>query len=275
VDLGRSRTPALTLVALAVFAAPAGAATVSVDDSTLRVLAAPGELNQLTVRGASVKDTGAPLVAAAGCAPSPGGATCAASDGAFVGAGDGDDAVDVRNGTSDSVWCGRGRDSVAADVLDFLDLRCERVDYGPAGSVGRVKRRSGGGGLVEIPGQTWARVDRRVLPDVLYLVRRYHVRIDEGYGTIRSASTRLGWLSTSSRARVAAGPPWGGSPAGRSRARTTRARRSGGLAGTATSTTETRRSAGRDSAVRRTCTSRGRTRPPRRVTSHARSAPFV
>jgi hypothetical protein len=184
VDLGRSRAPALTLLALAAFAAPAGAATVSVDDSTLRVLAAPGELNQLTVRGASVTDTGAPLVAAAGCAPSPGGATCAASDGAFVGAGDGDDAVDVRNGTSDSVWCGRGRDSVAADVLDFLDLRCERVDYGPAGSVGRVKRRSGGGGLVEIPGQTWARVDRRVLPDVLYLVRRYHVRIDEGYGTI-------------------------------------------------------------------------------------------
>ena len=67
---------------------------------------------------------------------------------------------------------------MTADVLDFLDLRCERVDYGPR-RLGRPReapqrRRS----LVEIPGQTWARVDRRVLPDVLYLVRRYHVRID-------------------------------------------------------------------------------------------------
>src|SRR6185436_19878980 len=108
--------------------------------------------------GSAVADAGAPLAAGPGCAPSPGGATCAAADGAFVDAGDGDDAVDVRNGTSDSVWCGRGRDSVADDVLDFLDLRCERVDYGPAGSVGGVRRRRGGGRLVEIPGQTWARV---------------------------------------------------------------------------------------------------------------------
>jgi hypothetical protein len=28
------------------------------------------------------------------------------------------------------------------------------------------------------------RVDRRILPDVLYLVRRYHVRITEGFGTV-------------------------------------------------------------------------------------------
>jgi len=37
---------------------------------------------------------------------------------------------------------------------------------------------------VPVPGQTWARLDRRLLPDVLYLIRRYHVRITEGYGTV-------------------------------------------------------------------------------------------
>ena len=44
--------------------------------------------------------------------------------------------------------------------------------------------RTGGGRFVPVPGQTWARVDRRILPNVLYLIRRYHVRVTEGYGTI-------------------------------------------------------------------------------------------
>jgi hypothetical protein len=184
VDLGRSRAPALTLLALAAFAAPVHAATVSADGSTLQVLAAAGELNRLAIHGLTVTDAGAPLIAGSGCAPAPGGATCAATTGAFVDAGDGDDVVDVANGTSDSVWCGRGRDSVTADVLDFLDLGCEQVDYGPAGTVGRLAWRTGGGRWVEVPGQTWARVDRRILADVIYLVSRYHVRIEEGYGTI-------------------------------------------------------------------------------------------
>ena len=57
-----------------------------------------------------------------------------------------------------------------------------------------------------IPGQTWARVDRRILRDVLYLVRRYHVRIGDGYGstaTSCSASTRSASPWTSGRARAA------------------------------------------------------------------------
>jgi hypothetical protein len=184
VDLGRSRAPALTLLAFAALAGPAGAATVSVEGSVLDVLAAPGEANQLTIDGSTVTDLGSPVTAGPGCAPAPDGATCLPADGAFVDAGDGDDAVDVQNGSSDSVWCGRGRDSVRAEVIDFLDLGCEEVDYGPPGTVGRLAWRTGGGRWVEIPGQTWGRVDRRILPDVLYFIRRYRVQIQEGYGTI-------------------------------------------------------------------------------------------
>jgi hypothetical protein len=189
VDLGRSRASALTALAFAALAAPASATTVSTDGSILDVLAAPGEANQLTVRSPTVTDTGAAVVSGPGCAPAPQGAVCLPTAGAFVDAGDGGDAIDVRNGVSDSVWCGRGRDSVVADpptaaAADFLDLGCERVDYGPAGSVGRIRWRTGGGRLVEVPGQTWARLDRRILPDVLFFIRRYHVQIWEGFGTV-------------------------------------------------------------------------------------------
>ena len=45
-------------------------------------------------------------------------------------------------------------------------------------------RVTGGGRFVPLPGQTWVRVDRRILADVLYLVRRYHVRVTEGFGTV-------------------------------------------------------------------------------------------
>jgi hypothetical protein len=208
--------------------APAHAATVSIEGFTLRVVAPPGEVNQLTIAAEepvsagepaaslTATDTATALTPGPGCAPSEAGVTCvtpenpsidvSASDGndtvtidaaepAFVDGGAGDDAVHVRNGTGDSVWCGRGRDSVVADLppagasaeagaADFLDLGCEQVDYGSPGTVGRVSWRTGGGRWVEIPGQTWARVDRRILPDVLYLIRRYHVQIWEGYGTI-------------------------------------------------------------------------------------------
>ena len=71
-----------------------------------------------------------------------------------------------------------------AEVLDQLDFACERVDYGPPGSAGRLRPITGGGRFVPIPGQSWARVDRRILPDVLYLIRRYHVQVGDGYATI-------------------------------------------------------------------------------------------
>jgi hypothetical protein len=204
-------------------ASPAMASTVSVDGDFVRVVSQPGEANQLAVTPGTptplgtlsfaVMDTGAPLAAGAGCSQGDAGVTCVtpanpaievlagdgddsvtitASVGAFVDGGPGDDLIQIRNGASDSAWCGRGRDSVVAEVPDFLDLGCERVDYGPPGSVGggapgsvgRIRALTGGGRWVPVPGQTWARVDRRILPDVLYLVRRYKVRIPEGYGTI-------------------------------------------------------------------------------------------
>ena len=174
----------MSLLLLAVLSAPTQAATVSVESSTLDVRAAPGEQNQLTIGASTVTDLTAPLIAGVGCAATPTGVACVPTTGAFVDAGDGDDTLNVRNATSDSVWCGRGHDTVTAEVGDFLDLGCERVDYGPPGTVGRLTRLTGGGRLVEIPGQSWARIDRRILPDVLYLIRRYHVQIWEGFGTI-------------------------------------------------------------------------------------------
>jgi hypothetical protein len=102
----------------------------------------------------------------------------------FADGGDGDDSIEVRDTLSDSAWCGAGHDSVLAETLDALDLACERVDYGPPGQVGRRMPVTGGGRWVPIPGQTWARVDRRILADVLYLVRRHRVRITEGFATV-------------------------------------------------------------------------------------------
>ena len=98
-----------------------------------------------------------------------------------VDGGSGNDRLEVRDKKADSVLCGSGRDIARAEVLDSLDFACERVDYGPAGRIGRLRALTGGGRFVRIPGQTWARVDRRILPDVLYLVRRYKVRVGDGY----------------------------------------------------------------------------------------------
>jgi hypothetical protein len=216
---------------------------VSVEGDVVRVVAAPGEANVLTLaagltEGSTiVSDAGAPLVAGPGCAMgADGSASCSAAvDGGqlagidvdagdfddsvnvsasvpatllggegddritggdgddtllgaggadFADGGTGDDSIEVSDGVSDSAWCGRGFDSVRAETLDALDLGCESVDYGPPGRVGRVMRMTGGGRFVPLPGQTWVRVDRRILADVLYLVRRYHVRITEGLGTV-------------------------------------------------------------------------------------------
>jgi Ca2+-binding RTX toxin-like protein len=95
--------------------------------------------------------------------------------------GPGPDSIVLRDRFSDLAWCGSGRDNVRAEVLDQLDYACERVDYGPPGNVGRLRPIRGGGRFVVIPGMPWAKVDRRILPDVLYLVRRYHVRVGDGY----------------------------------------------------------------------------------------------
>jgi RTX calcium-binding nonapeptide repeat (4 copies) len=95
--------------------------------------------------------------------------------------GNGADSIVLRDSLTDTATCGAGRDSVRAEVLDQLDFACERVDYGPAGRIGRLRPIIGGGRFVPIPGQSWALVDRRILANVLYLIRRYHVRVGDGY----------------------------------------------------------------------------------------------
>lgn len=101
------------------------------------------------------------------------------SDSADGGAGA--DSIVLLDKLTDTAWCGTGRDSVRAEVLDQLDFACERVDYGPPGKAGRLRSIKGGGRFVPIPGMPWARLDRRLLPDLLYLVKRYHVRVGDGY----------------------------------------------------------------------------------------------
>jgi len=262
--------PALTLACLLAAAAPAKAATVTVENGTLRVIAAPGQANTITIAPAgapappgtlTVTDGLAPPVSATGASsvyadvgdgddtlylsaslpavligglgndtltvvPDPfaivpalapavtldggeGDDFLTAAEGAdtllgwegndTLAGGDGDDTLDAAGGSdtadggagadsivlldklTDTAWCGTGRDRVRAEVLDQLDFACERVDYGPPGRVGRLRSLRGGGRFVRIPGMPWARLDRRLIPDLLYLVKRYHVRVGDGY----------------------------------------------------------------------------------------------
>ena len=262
--------PALTLACLLAAAAPAKAATVTVENGTLRVIAAPGQANTITIAPAgapappgtlTVTDGLAPPVSATGASsvyadvgdgddtlylsaslpavligglgndtltvvPDPfaivpalapavtldggeGDNVLTAAEGAdtllgwegndTLAGGDGDDTLDAAGGSdtadggagadsivlldklADTAWCGTGRDKVRAEVLDQLDFACERVDYGPPGRVGRLRSLRGGGRFVRIPGMPWARLDRRLIPDLLYLVKRYHVRVGDGY----------------------------------------------------------------------------------------------
>jgi RTX calcium-binding nonapeptide repeat (4 copies) len=250
------RAFAAALAASALLCAPAQAATVSVEGGSLRVSAAAGEQNALSVwqsdlGGVGVSDRKVPLTAGAGCVvtpTSPNDATClalGATPTLELDAGDGDDSVELsaplaatlkggegadrlnggpgadrleggpgddqltggdgddrldgdrgsdradagagddsilaRDRKVDTALCGDGRDRVRAEVLDSLDMACERVDYGPAGDIGRLRPVSGGGRFVPIPGQPGASIDRRLLPDVLQLIRRYRVRVIAGY----------------------------------------------------------------------------------------------
>ena len=108
----------------------------------------------------------------------------------YAEAGAGDDYVLMRDRRVDSVLCGPGRDSVRAEVLDTLEFSCEAVDYGPPGRVGKLRLKVGGGRFVPIPGQRGARVDRRILPGVLYMIRRYRVSIGDGFSMSRNHTPR-------------------------------------------------------------------------------------
>jgi hemolysin type calcium-binding protein len=208
---------------LLLFAAPAHAGTAELSAGALRIEAAPGEANAITVSdaptGPVVSDAGAPLALAPGCCAGATSIEVDLGDGDdfltldtalparvsggegddFIQGGSGDDRIDggtgadtaygdagddsivLRDDVTDTASCGPGRDSVRAEVLDQLDFACERVDYGPPGHVGLLRTITGGGRFVPIPGEAWAKVDRRIVRDVLYLIGRYHVRVGAGY----------------------------------------------------------------------------------------------
>ncbi len=213
--MGRRRALALSAVGAALALAlpsPAGAATVSRSGSDLLVDASAGETNLLSVAEApaphlpgslAIRDGGGSPLRSPDCpamsdgslvcpAPAGGGLdvelgdrddrlTVAAQVTASASGGDGDDTLDLRDAVSGGAWCGPGRDTVRADVLDSVEFSCEAVDYGPPGGTGRVRARRGGGRFVAIPAQPWATIDRRLVANVQYLVRRYRVRITEAY----------------------------------------------------------------------------------------------
>ena len=199
----------LAIVLALLIAGPAGAATVSSDGTTLSIAAGPGEPNTVDVTLAetllppalvTVRDTTTPPIPGGQCAPGldPAAVVCPATGLVRVVAdlGDGADAftdstylgdrVTVGDRAVDSIYCGPGKDTVRAEVLDELDLTCESVDYGPPGRVGKLRAITGGGRFVPIPGQHGARIDRRILPSVLQLIRRYKIRIGDGYSLSRN-----------------------------------------------------------------------------------------
>jgi hypothetical protein len=99
----------------------------------------------------------------------------------FIDGGAGRDHLYARDNRAETVSCGSGADRAQVDDSDQPSDACENVDYGPAGQVGRLRKITGGGRFVRIPGQPGERIDRRVLPDLLYLIRRYHLRVTDGY----------------------------------------------------------------------------------------------
>ena len=166
------------------------------EQGTLRVTALPGEVNDVTIAstlmgGVAVSDAIAPISSST-CAPDPYGGVydCGPVDAVEVDLGDGDDGLSVYARVAittlagagiDQIGCGPGTDTVHADVTDELDFACELVDYGRPGNVWRLRRVHGGGRFVAIPGMPWARIDRRLLPGLMYLVRKYKVRVGDGY----------------------------------------------------------------------------------------------
>ena len=104
--------------------------------------------------------------------------------------GSGADRLRSRDRSTDSVSCGPGRDVALSDAKDWIEP-CESVDYGRSGLVGPTYVKTGGGRFVAIPGQPGMRLDRRLLPDLAYLIARYHVRVTAGY-SLSSVHTARG-----------------------------------------------------------------------------------
>ena len=160
----------------------------------------------------TVTDAGAPLTAGSGCTPSDIGVTCVTPVDATIRRlrrrsrrfrGDrtpsaARSSTAARATTSSTSATAGATPSGAAAAATRSARRCSTSSTsaasawttGRAGSVGRLRPAHGRRPPRAVPGQTWARVDRRILPDVLYLVRRYHVRSAEGYRHERPRALR-------------------------------------------------------------------------------------
>ena len=98
---------------LLLFAAPAQAATVSVDNGALRVAAGPGETNAVDIGpGLVVADAGAPVTLGPGCMPQGLEALCAGATRIQADLGDGDDALTVTAPLPADLKGGEGNDTL-------------------------------------------------------------------------------------------------------------------------------------------------------------------
>jgi Ca2+-binding RTX toxin-like protein len=124
---------------LALGAAPARAATVSLSGATLQIVAAPGEANRMTIApdaaGVAVTDAVEP-VAGPGCTLAAAGrVTCAAASAAAVDLGDRDDTLAITASLTAAVTDGEGDDAVAGGSRDDVFIASSGAD-----------RYAGGGG---------------------------------------------------------------------------------------------------------------------------------
>lgn len=108
--------------------------------------------------------------------------------------GDAADRLQAVDGVAETLLCGAGNDRATLDRSDRAE-RCEvRTVTTPgspdanvttsnrkAGTVSGVRRIVGGGRIVGIPGFPGERIDRRLLPDIRWMVARFKIRITDGY----------------------------------------------------------------------------------------------
>jgi Ca2+-binding RTX toxin-like protein len=138
------RTALLALVLLVAGAAPASAATVALDGTTVRVTAAPGEVNAMQVipatGGVTIVDAVAPT-AGDGCVlTAPDRVTCTATlTGVVADLGDGDDTLSVTAARAVTVTDGEGDDSVTGGAADDTFIASPGADtYAGAGGLDHV-----------------------------------------------------------------------------------------------------------------------------------------
>jgi Ca2+-binding RTX toxin-like protein len=107
--------------------------------------------------------------------------------------GAGNDTVDAVDGKKDVLDCGAGRDRASTDKVDqrsSCELRGKAGDMPASPTPGKpsspatpkgVKIVRARGKFVPVPGFPGERVDNRLLPDLSYLRRKYHVAVTDGF----------------------------------------------------------------------------------------------